>query len=61
MAQGVPMAQEEVENQDEAIEEKTYDLSIIGDQVEMFKDKLDEEDIKSRINEHLKKYLKIIN
>ncbi|WOT06175.1 SDH family Clp fold serine proteinase [Shewanella youngdeokensis] len=52
------MAQEEVENQDEAIEEKTYDLSIIGDQVEMFKDKLDEEDIKSRINEHLKKILK---
>jgi ClpP class serine protease len=58
MVQGVPMAKEEVENQEEAIEKKTYNLFTIDDQIEMFKDKLEEDDINARINEHLKKILK---
>lgn len=58
MDQGDAMKQEEVDNQDDAIEEKTYDLSDISDQVEMFKDKLADEDIKLLINGHLNKILK---
>jgi DNA-directed RNA polymerase subunit N (RpoN/RPB10) len=33
---------------------KTYDLSVISDQVEMFRDKLEDDDLKSKIAEHIK-------
>ena len=49
------MAQEEVNIQDEPSEEKTYDLSVFADQIEMFKDKLDDDVINSHIINHLKK------
>lgn len=52
------MAQEEVNIQDEPSEEKTYDLSVFADQIEMFKDKLDDDVINSHIINHLKKILK---
>ena len=51
------MAQEEVNIQDEPSEEKTYDLSVFADQIEMFKDKLDDDVINSHIINHLKKIL----
>ncbi|AMO70179.1 SDH family Clp fold serine proteinase [Zhongshania aliphaticivorans] len=45
----------EVEQDEKKIEEKSYDLSLVADQVAMFRDKLEEDDIKDKITSHIKK------
>lgn len=55
------MAEEEnneTETTEEAVaEEKQYDLSVIADQIAMFRDQLEDDDIKARISDHLSKIL----
>lgn len=51
-------ANNEVEAAEEAAtEEKKYDLSVFGDQVAMFRDQLEDDDIEARISEHLSKIM----
>lgn len=55
------MAEDNNNNEQEnekADEIKDYDLSIVSDQIEMFRDKLKEDDIKQRISNHINKILK---
>ena len=50
--------EEEPELEEEAeTEDKQYDLSIISDQIDMFRDKLDEKEIRAKIAEHINKII----
>lgn len=54
------MADEEnnqAEVEEEKAEEKSYDLSVVADKIAMFRDKLDEDDIKARVASHLDKVI----
>ncbi len=42
-------------DEEDTPEEKVYDLSVIADQVSMFRDKLEDDDIKSKIADHIEK------
>lgn len=45
----------EVEKEESKPDEKSYDLSAVADQIAMFRDKLDEDEIKAKIASHIEK------
>ena len=40
-------------DEEDASEEKIYNLSVIADQISMFRDKLEDDDIKSNISNYI--------